>query len=147
MDDVLVNLHVVGGFHQGVEHHAQFVLGRGDLVVVLVHLEAHFLADGNHFGAEIGNGVDRRDREVAALDARTVTDVAFSEDFTRNVRSFFGVDFVEGAVHLNVEADVVEHEELGLGAEVGGIADTGGSHIGKSLFGNRTRIALVVLAG
>jgi hypothetical protein len=52
------------------------VLGRRHFVVVLFNGQAHFGENGEHFGAHVLATVDRRDREVAALGARTVAHVA-----------------------------------------------------------------------
>jgi hypothetical protein len=76
MHDVLVDLHAVGGLHQRAEGQAQFVLGAGDFVVVLVAGQAHFQHGRDHLAADVDRAVDRRDREVAALGARTVGHVA-----------------------------------------------------------------------
>ena len=43
--DILVDLHVVGGAHQSVELGAELGLARGDLVVMLLDLEAHVIHD------------------------------------------------------------------------------------------------------
>ena len=52
------------------------------------------------------------------------------EDAAADVGPFFGGELIEAVVHAHVEAHVVEDEELGLGAEVGGIADAGGAEVG-----------------
>ena len=54
---------------------------------------------------------------------------------------------VEAAVHLHVEADVVEHEEFQLGAEHGGVADARRLHEGFGALGGRARATGVELAG
>ena len=46
-----------------------------------------------------------------------------------------------------LEADVVEHEELGLGADEDGVADAGRLEIGLGALGGRARVAAVELAG
>jgi hypothetical protein len=45
-----------------------------------------------------------------------------------------------------LHAHRVEDEELGLGSEVGGIADTAGLEIGFGALGNRPRVAVVAAA-
>jgi hypothetical protein len=51
--DIFVDLHAVGGLHQRAEGQAQFVLGGGDFVVVLVAGQAHFEHGRNHFAADV----------------------------------------------------------------------------------------------
>ena len=76
MNDIFVDLHLVGVAGQRVELHAEFVLRRRHLVVMLFDLDAHFGHDGQHFAAVILAGIDRRNREIAALGARTVAHIA-----------------------------------------------------------------------
>lgn len=76
MHDVLVDLHLVGAGYHGVELHAQLVLRGGDFVVVLFDDDAHFSENRQHFGTHVLQAVDRRNREVTALDAWTVAKVA-----------------------------------------------------------------------
>ena len=61
-----------------------------------------------------------RNREVAFLVARPVAEVVLLA--ARIPAAFLGVDEVEAGVLVLIEADVVENEELGFGAEVRGIA-------------------------
>ena len=74
--DILVDLHAVGGLDQRAEGQAELVLRGGDLVVVLVAGQAHFEHGRDHLAADVDGAVDRRDREIAALGARTVAEVA-----------------------------------------------------------------------
>ncbi len=76
MDDVLVDLHVVGERDHGAELDAEFVLGGGHFVVMLFDDDAHFSHHREHLGADVLAAVDRRHGEVAALGARTVAEVA-----------------------------------------------------------------------
>ena len=114
---VLVELQLVGNPGQVVEGHAQLVLGGRHLVVVLVHVHAHGDQGRGHLGADVAGLVDRVDREVAALDARTVAHVAAFHFVAGGVRAFFGVELEERTVHFDREANIVEHEELGFRAE------------------------------
>ena len=86
-----------------------------------------------------------RHREVAFLVARPVAQVVLLA--AGIPAAFFGVDEVEAGVLVLVEADVVEDEELGFGAEVRGIADAAVLQIQLGLLGDPARIALVVLLG
>ena len=65
---------------------------------MLVHVEPHFLHDGDHLGAQVMGAIDRRNREVATLDTRTVAQVALVEEFARYVRAFFGSELEEGGI-------------------------------------------------
>jgi len=147
VDHVFVFLDLVGLFGEAREDQAQLVLARGDLVVVLVHLHADALHGRQHLRAQVLRVVDRVDREIAALDARAMAAVALLERGVGVPRAVDRVDLVGHLVHRHRKADVVEDEELGLGAEEGGIADPGGLEIGLGLLGGRARVAAVGLAG
>ena len=144
---VLVDLHVVGGAHQRRVGQAELGLAGRHLVMVLVHVEAHVPHHGDHLGPEIMGGIDRRHREIAALDRRPVPDVAFLQDAPGNVRAFVGFELIDAAVHRHFEAYVVEDEELGLGPEIGDVADAGRGQVSLGLVGDRARVAVVGLAG
>ena len=62
-------------------------------------------------------------REVALLRARLVGEVAAVLVATRVPRALGRVHAVEAVVGAGAEARVAEDEELGLGPEVGGVAD------------------------
>ena len=74
--DIFVDLHPVGGLDEAAVGEAELVLGGGDLVMVLVHRQAHFEHRRDHLAADIHRAVDRRDGEIAALGARPVGEVA-----------------------------------------------------------------------
>jgi hypothetical protein len=125
MHDIFVDLHTVGGLHQRAEGEAQLVLGRGDFVVMLVAGQAHFEHGRNHLAADVGARIDRRDGEIAALGARTVAEVAAFIFATGVGRQLDVVDLEEAPLYAVLEAHVVEHEELGFGADIDGVADAG----------------------
>ena len=147
MDDVLVDLHVVGHADHRAELDAELVLGGGDLVVVLLDDDAHLGHHREHLGAHVLGAVDRRHREVAALGARTVAEVAGLVLGAHVRGQLRAVEDEARVVGIGREADVVEDEELGLGAEVDGVADARALHVGFGLLGDAARIALVELAG
>jgi hypothetical protein len=63
-------------------------------------------------------------------------------------RQFGRVELEAGVVGgCLVIAHVVEHEELGFGAEIDGVADAGRLQIGFGLLGDAARVAVVGLAG
>ena len=55
--------------------------------------------------------------EVAAFDARTMACITFLEIVVRRPSSLFGVDSVACALHLHLEFNVIEDEELWLWTE------------------------------
>ena len=85
--------------HQRRELGAELVLRRRDLVVVLFDREAHLGHDRQHLGAQVGGAVDRRHREIAALDRRAMAGIAVGEFLVADVGAFLAVDLVERAVH------------------------------------------------
>ena len=147
MGHILVNLEIVGGAHQRVEFHAQLMLRRGDLVMVLLHRQAHLGHGRGHFSAQVVGGIDRRHGEIAALDARAMAPVALFKGLAGGGGVLVGVVLVGHAVRFGAETHVVENEELGFRAEIGGVAEPGRFHIGLGALGGRTRVALIGLAG
>ena len=97
----------------------------------------------DHFGPQIIERVRRRDREVAGLVGRLVAEVR-PLGATCVPSRFHRVDFVHGPVLLRHKSDVVEDEELGLGADVAGVGDAGLLQIGDPLLGDVPRIAGVL---
>ena len=121
-DDVLVEHHVVRGLHQRVEPLIDLALAaRGDLVVMALDAQAALDHGLHHFAAQVLVMIGGRYREVAFLVARPVAQVVF---FAAGIpAALFGVDEIEAGMLVLIEADVIEDEELGFGAEIGGIAD------------------------
>ncbi len=146
MDHVLVDLHVVGERDHRPELDAEFMLRGGDLVMVLLDDDAHLRHDREHLGADVLAAVDRRYREVAALGARTVAEVAHLVLGAGVRRQFRAVELEARVVGIRVEAHVVEDEELGFGAEHHAVADAGLLHVGFGALGDGARITLVHLA-
>ena len=145
--DIFVDLHAVGGVDQGAVGEAELVLGGADLVMVLVHRQAHFEHGRDHLAADVHRAVDRRDREIAALGARPVAEIAVLIFGGGVGRQLDVVDAEAASVVAVLEADVVEHEEFGLGPDIDGVADAGRLEIGLGALGGRARIAGVELAG
>jgi hypothetical protein len=107
---------------------------------------AHRFENQRHFRTHVLEAVDWWNREVAALDCRTMAGIAAFEFFAAAPRCFFGIDLDEAAIHADFPADAVEDEEFWFRTKVGGIAQTGGFEIGFSAFCNRTRVAIIALA-
>src|SRR5690606_13293094 len=91
--------------------------------------------------------VYRRNREVTALDARTVAAVGALEVVTGNPGSFFGVDLVHLAAHARAPLDAVEYEEFRLRTEQGGVGNAGGLQVFLGALADGTRVTVVALDG
>src|SRR6202012_3619555 len=100
-----------------------------------------------HGRADVLEGIDRRHREVTALDAGTVTLVAFLIFGRRVPGTLDRIDRVRRAMHVVVETDAVKNEEFVLGSEEGPVGDTGGLQIRLGALGERSRVALIALHG
>ncbi len=92
-------------------------------------------------------GIDRRHREVTALDPRTMTEVAAFVSPFRVPAGFGRVDLVEATADVRAPADIVENKEFVFRPEIGGVGNPGGLQIGFGTTGDRTRIALIALHG
>ena len=144
--DVLVEHHGVGRLEERVELQVDLGLAAGgDFVMMALDHQPAVLHGQRHLGAQVLVVVGRRNREIAFLVARTIAEVVLHA--ARIPAAFFGVDEVVALVLVLVEAHVVEDEELGLGAEVGGVGQAGGSEIHLGLLGDVARIAIVTLLG
>ena len=130
MGHVFVDLNVVRAAGQRVKAQSEFMLRRCHFVMMLFHLQAHFGHHRGHFGAQVIRGIDRRHREIAALGARTVADIAFFVSLARVVGAFLRIDGVEHAVLICIVANVVEDEEFSFRTEINRVADAGWFHIG-----------------
>ena len=147
VDDIFVDLHPVGGLDQRAVGQAELVLGGGDLVMVLVHRQAHLEHGRDHLAADVHRAVDRGDGEIAALGARPVAEVA-AVIFAAGVgRQLDVVDAETAGVVSVLEADVVEHEEFGFGPDIDGVAGAAGLEIGFGAGRGGARVAAVELAG
>jgi hypothetical protein len=150
---VLVDLHRVGHAQQRLEAQVDLGLARAaDLVVVDLHGHAHALERERHAPAQVGQGVERRRREVAALRAVRIGQVGQRplavgrEAGARVPVALRGVHLVEAAVRRLSVSDVVEDVELGLGAEVGRVGDARVAQVALGLAGDVARVARVPLA-
>ena len=146
-NDVLVPHDLVGHAQQGIVLHVDLALaGGGDLVVVDLDGNADFYHLQDHLAADVLEGVMRWYREVAFLEAGLVAQVGVLLAAAVPL-ALDGVNVVVGAVLRLVEADVVEDEELQLGAPVGGVGDAGGAQVLLRLLGDVARVAAVGLLG
>ncbi len=148
LDDVLEEHQLVGRVLKGVELVVDLALaGRADLVVRALHLQPDLKQLGDHVVADVGEVVDRRYGEVAALVAGLVAAVAALLDASGVPRALDGVDVVVRLVLVRVEAHVVEHVELGLGAEVDGVGEAGRLEVRLGVRRDVARIASIRLVG
>ena len=146
MDDVLVLLQLIRLMGQRAEDKAQLMLAGRDLMVVLVDVHADIAHGRKHLGPHVLRRVDRRHREIAAFDARTMAHVAHLELGVSVPGSVGRIDLVAHLVDRVREPNVVEDEELGFRPPEGLIADAGGFQIGLRLDGGAARVALIQLA-
>ncbi len=145
---VLQGLHFVGLGDQGVEQHADLVLaGSRHFVVVNFDLQAHLFQCVAHGGTDFVVVVDRRYREVAALDARTVTFVAAFEITVGVPGSLLGEDLEHRAGDVRLELHFVEYEEFRLRTDEHLVADAGGLEVFLGAAGDGARVAIVALHG
>src|SRR5574343_246795 len=143
---VLQHLGLVGTLDQGVEDGTDFALASvGHFVVGHFDRAADGFQGQDHGGADVVQAVDRRNREVAALDGRTVAGGTANGVvlLTGAPGGFGGIDLQRAAGHVDRPFDAVENEEFGFRAEVGGIANTGGLQVGFGALGDGARIAVV----
>src|SRR5690606_30646144 len=127
---VFQGLNFVGFLHQGVEGNADFALASvGNFVVMNFNFQAHVHHGGAHDGADIVKGVDRRNREVAAFNARGEAFRAVFFILVGGPGSFLGDDLRHAVAHGVAVLHIVEDEEFRLWAEVSGITDAGGFQV------------------
>ena len=117
------------------------MLAGRNFVMVLFHRDAHLESRRDHFSANVGHGIDRRHREVAALDGRAMAHIAFRIVRATVVGALNAVDLIEAAAHRVLKADIVEHEEFGFRAEIGRITNATGFEIGEGQLGRAARVA------
>src|SRR3546814_4631823 len=97
-------------------------------MVMLVAGQAHLQHRRDHLGADVDRAVDRRDGEIAALGAGPVGEVAALIGAAGVGGQLDIVDLEARLVVARLEADVVEHEEFGLGSDIDGVADRSEEH-------------------
>ncbi len=121
---VLLDLGPVGALDQRAELGTDFALaGVGHFVVMDFDRHAQRCERQDHGRADVVQAVDRRHREVAALDGRTVTGGALAFVLLASAPGGFSrVDLQVAAGHVDRPFDAVEDEEFGFRTEVGGVA-------------------------
>ena len=147
LDHVLVLHQVVGHVRKGGEAHGDLGLAAGGhLMVVAFHGDADLLHGEYHLGADVLHAVRGRAGEVAFLGARLVAQVGVLLLARRPV-ALGRIDGMEGEVGALPVAHVVEHEELGFGAEIGHVGDAAAFQMGLRLLRDVAGIAAVRLPG
>ncbi len=147
VDDVLHLLQPVGALHQRRELRADFVLALArDFVVMHFNRDADLFEQQTHFRTDVLERVDRSDREVAALRARTVAGVAAFEVHRRRPRCFFRTDLDERTRLVRAPLDRVENEEFRFRTEEGRVAEARALQVRFSALGQRARVAFIALA-
>ena len=143
LDDVLVDHHLVGHPRQRLVAQVDLALAaRRDLVVVELARDAEPLEREHHLRAQVAERVVRRGREVALLLAHGVAEARLA-----GVPVPFGrVDEVVRAVRAELVRDLVEDEELALGAEVRRVGDPGAAQVRLGALRDAPRILAVRLA-
>uniref|UniRef100_A0A0N4ZEB3 NAD-specific glutamate dehydrogenase n=1 Tax=Parastrongyloides trichosuri TaxID=131310 RepID=A0A0N4ZEB3_PARTI len=148
LDDVLHAQQFVGLLHQGAELGADLALaGGGHFVVLHFHFDADLFQGLAHFSAKVVQGVGRRNGEVAALHARTVTAVGAVVLGAAVPCRFFRIDLEEGVAHFIGEADRIEDEEFRLRAEERGFGDARGLQVRLCALGDAARATAIRLHG
>ncbi len=143
--DVLVEHHVVGRFHEGVEALVDFALPAGRHLVVMAFDVQGRIRSWSRPSRCADPDNDRSEGQGNSL----LCSAAGSPGYLLAPgvpAAFLRVDEVEGAMRILIEADVVEDKELGFGAEEGGVCDAAVLQIKFGFFGNPARVAVVVLA-
>jgi hypothetical protein len=116
---VLQDLHLVGLLDEAAGTDADFALAAGgDFVVVHLDDETELFAGAAHRVADVLIGIDRRHREVTALDAGTMTLVAFRILRVAVPGALHRVDFIRAAAQLVLPAHAVEDEEFVSGPNI-----------------------------
>ncbi len=147
MNAVLVDLHLVRHAHHRGKFHSELVLGRANLVMVLLDLDTHLGHGAEHLAAHVLRGVLRRHREIALLEADVMAEIAAFIVRVGVDRQLHRIELEAGVVRAGRVFHVVEDEELGLGPEIDRIADAQALDQAFGLSGDRARIAGVGLAG
>ena len=151
LDDVLEGLQVISCVQQRVELVVDLLLAAGaHLVVCTLQVEASVAQVAAHFVAQVLVVVVWSGREVAALWTGFVAQVWGAVEVglgTAVPPALFGVNLVEGLVHLGGVAHVVEEVELCLCTEEAGVCDSGGVQVLLCLAGNVAWVAGEWLAG
>src|SRR5690606_29075832 len=98
-----------------------------------------------HFGTHVGEAVDGRHGHVPALYTRPMAEIRAIHVEAARPDALFGMNLDEAARRVVIPAYTVEHEKLGLGAEISGIAQPARLEVGLGALGDGTWVAVVAL--
>src|ERR1035441_3127951 len=93
------------------------------LMMVALDVDAAALHGEDHFAAQVLIVIGGCHGEVAFAVARAVAEIVLFP--ARVPAAFFGVDEIKAVLLALVEAHVVEYEKFRLGAEIGGVGNSG----------------------
>ena len=142
LDHVLVGHDLIGHPRQALEAEVDLALAAGrDLVVMELARDAEPLERQHHRGADVVQRIVRRRREVALLRARRVAEARLAGVPEALAR----VDRVVRGVRAEVVADLVEDEELTLGADEARVGDPGRAEVLLGALRDLARVARVPL--
>jgi hypothetical protein len=148
VDHVLEHLRPVGALDQRAEQGADLALARrGDFVVVHFDRDADRFERQDHRRADVVQAVDRRHREVAALDPWTVTGSTLTFGFfATRPGGFLRKDFQGAAGHVDAPGHRIKDEEFGFRSKISGVTNAAGLQVGFGTLGDRPRIPVVAAA-
>ena len=146
VDHVLHFLNFVSFLHQRVELNADFVLTCvGNLVVVYLDGLTNRFQGITHCATNIVEAIDRRNREVAAFNARAVAKVAAFNDTVGCPSAFVGGDFVHGALDIRLPMHFVKNKEFRLRTEERGVAQASRLQVSFCALSDRARVTIIAL--
>ena len=147
-DRVLHDLQPVGALHKRGKTRTDFTLA-GSTHFVVVHFTGNPLLfkQRHHFGANVGERINRRNREVTALKRSAVAKVTAFVFNLACPRTFFGENLEKGVLGFVGKRHAVKNEELGFGTKESLVTDAGALEIIFGTACKRTGITRIALAG
>ncbi len=98
VDHVFVELQAIAHGDEVGELDPQFVLGRGDLMMMLLRLHADLTHHLQHLSPQVLRGIDWIYRKISPLGRRPMAQIAFRIDLSRIGRQLAGIEAVSGVV-------------------------------------------------
>ena len=147
-DRVLHDLQPVGALHERGKACTDFALtGGAHFVMMNFAGNALLFEQRHHFGADVGERVNRRNREIAALERSAMAEVAAFVLDLAGPRTFFGENLEEGVLGFVGERHAVKNEEFRFGTEESFVTDARALEVVFGTAGKRAGIARIALAG
>ncbi len=113
---------------------------------MLLDSDAHGLRRCQHHATHVLTGIQRRNRQVIGLGLDAVTVVPALMMRTSVDRQLGGCELKAAVVGVECKLRRVEHEELGLGADIDRIGNSRGLQVGLRPLRDSPRIPVVGLA-